>query len=363
MKKLFYLLVLALILGLVLAGCSLLSNISQVPTTEQSGITYLTKSFSNLVGQWHFYDNALDSSVNSNDGDVHGATYVDGKFGRALSFDGVDDYVDCGNDASLDITTAITIEAWVYPRSAGKNNYGRITDKHPAPCLLVGPNGQLRWFGDIGGISVDKAVCTDCVSWNSWHHLALTYDMNEATPTIRGYVDGELKGTITGYSGPLSTTSVHLTIGNSLEEGTAYYLNRAFDGLIDEVRIWNTALSLDQLGKVYDFDGFFRPIDNDGVNAAKAGRAIPVKFSLNGDQGSDIFESGYPKSIPITCNGEESEGQIEETVTAGDSSLNYDADADQYIYVWKTDESWMGCRRLEVKLKDGTSYFADFKFK
>ncbi len=54
---------------------------------------------------------------------------------------------------------------------------------------------------------------------------------------------------------------------------------------------------------------------------------------------------------------------IEETVTAGSSSLNYDAAADQYIYVWKTDKNWAGtCRQLQVKLADGMQYVANFKF-
>ncbi|RLI91232.1 MAG: hypothetical protein DRO95_04750, partial [Candidatus Altiarchaeales archaeon] len=57
---------------------------------------------------------AVDISKYGNDGTIYGATWTDGKFGKALSFDGVDDYVDCGNDSSLDITDAITIEAWIY---------------------------------------------------------------------------------------------------------------------------------------------------------------------------------------------------------------------------------------------------------
>jgi len=71
MKKLSYLIVLALILGLVLTGCTLLSNIGQTPTSEQSGITYLTKSPGSLVGLWHFDETsgttATDSS-GANDG-------------------------------------------------------------------------------------------------------------------------------------------------------------------------------------------------------------------------------------------------------------------------------------------------------
>ena len=348
MKKLIYLIVLALILGLVLTGCTLLSNIGQAPATDQSGVAYLTKGLSSgLVGLWSFEEGedptiAYDSSGNNNDGAIYEAIYNPDQWGgNALSFDGVDDYVDCGNDASLNITTAITIEAWVYPRSAGLNNYGRITDKHPAPCLLVGPNGQLRWFGDIGGISVDKAVCTDCVSWNNWHHLALTYDMSEATPTIRGYVDGELKGTITGYNGPLSITSVHLAIGNSLEEGTAYYLNRAFDGLIDEVRIWNTALSPstieDHAAGIYGFNGLMAPYAPPEEKTFKFGRTIPLKWQYT-DFNSNVVDSvdAYPVveyQFAGTGNGG---GDLELTEDPGLSGLRYNIDTKTWQFNWQT---------------------------
>jgi len=122
---------------------------------------------------------------------------------------------------------------------------------------------------------------------------------------------------------------------------------------------------------IYTFFGFFRPVDNPGefnnvVNVAKAGRAIPVKFSLSGYQGMDIFAEGYPRSRAISCDMNSELDDIEEeiTVTAGGSSLKYEATTDQYIYVWKTDKNWTGsCRRLEVKLNDGTSHFANFTFK
>ena len=58
---------------------------------------------------------AKDESGYGNDGIIHGATWTTGISGKALSFDGIDDYIDCGNDASLDIADEITIEAWMYP--------------------------------------------------------------------------------------------------------------------------------------------------------------------------------------------------------------------------------------------------------
>jgi hypothetical protein len=116
----------------------------------------------------------------------------------------------------------------------------------------------------------------------------------------------------------------------------------------------------------YHFTGFFAPIDNlPVVNLAKAGSAIPVKFSLGGDWGLNIFAVGYPKSTNIECGASALSDDTEITVTAGGSSLSYDPLTNQYNYVWKTDKKWAAgtCRQLVVMLADGTSHIANFKFK
>ncbi|HEU5103883.1 MAG TPA: PxKF domain-containing protein [Roseiflexaceae bacterium] len=124
-------------------------------------------------------------------------------------------------------------------------------------------------------------------------------------------------------------------------------------------------LSLDLTTFSYSFSGFFHPVDNlPTLNQVNAGRAIPVKFSLSGDQGLDIFMSGYPASQRIDCDSSLPTDMVEETVTAGSSSLSYDAATDTYTYVWKTSKSWAGtCRQLNVKLADGSDHFANFKLK
>jgi len=95
----------------------------------------------------------------------------------------------------------------------------------------------------------------------------------------------------------------------------------------------------------------------------KAGSAIPVKFSLGGDQGLNIFEAGYPKSQTMVCDSTAPVDGIEETVTTGLSGLSYDASTNTYTYVWKTEKEWAGsCRQLVVKLNDGTFHRANFKF-
>jgi len=115
----------------------------------------------------------------------------------------------------------------------------------------------------------------------------------------------------------------------------------------------------------FDFEGFFSPVDNlPTLNAMKAGRGVPVNFSLNGDRGLDVFAEGFPKSQQVACDSTAEVDGIEETVTAGGSSLSYDANVDQYTYVWKTEKAWVGtCRQMVVKLEDDSFHRANFRFK
>ena len=116
---------------------------------------------------------------------------------------------------------------------------------------------------------------------------------------------------------------------------------------------------------VYRFTGFFAPVNNTPtLNRVNAGAAVPVKFSLAGDQGLGIFEPGSPSSAALSCDTSEAVDDVEETVTASTSELHYDAVADQYVYVWKTDSAWTGaCRVLRLRLDDGSVRTAYFKFK
>jgi hypothetical protein len=99
------------------------------------------------------------------------------------------------------------------------------------------------------------------------------------------------------------------------------------------------------------------------LNVVNAGRAIPVKWSLGGDYGLNIFVTGSPASQRIDCDSSAPFDTIEETTNAGSSGLSYDASSDRYIYVWKTDKVWAGtCRRLILTFEDGTTKEANFKF-
>jgi uncharacterized repeat protein (TIGR01451 family) len=115
----------------------------------------------------------------------------------------------------------------------------------------------------------------------------------------------------------------------------------------------------------YNFTGFFSPIDNPPVvNQVNSGQSIPIKFSLGGNQGMNIFAAGSPSSVQINCNTNDPISDVQEIETPGSSGLTYEAGSNQYKYIWKTEKSWKNqCRTLTVTLRDGTVHTAKFKFK
>lgn len=114
----------------------------------------------------------------------------------------------------------------------------------------------------------------------------------------------------------------------------------------------------------FPFAGFFQPVANrPTINLMNAGRAVPIKFSLAGNQGLSIFPAGYPASQQVTCDTGAPIDTVEQTMTGGGSSLSYDPGSDTYNYVWKTDKAWAGtCRTFDLQLTDGTNHTATFKF-
>jgi hypothetical protein len=115
----------------------------------------------------------------------------------------------------------------------------------------------------------------------------------------------------------------------------------------------------------YEWEGFFPLVENPPtLNEVNAGRAIPLKFSLGGDMGLEIFAEGFPASQHIDCESGAALGAMEETTPAEGSDLSYDETTGQYTYTWKTEREWEGtCRQLTVGLSDGSEHIALFRFK
>ncbi len=113
----------------------------------------------------------------------------------------------------------------------------------------------------------------------------------------------------------------------------------------------------------YAFNGFFAPVNNlPVVNTVRAGQTVPVKFSLSGNFGLGVLQGGIATSVSIGCTSGVLD-PVEVTVTnPGASQFTYDPVSDVYQFNWKTERAWAGsCRRLLVRLDDGTLQTADFR--
>jgi hypothetical protein len=115
----------------------------------------------------------------------------------------------------------------------------------------------------------------------------------------------------------------------------------------------------------YTFGGFLAPVQSLPTrNLISAGAAIPVRFHLTGGDGLSILDTGSPASQQLACSTGSPLAVVEETTTAGGSSLSYHAPTSVYTYVWKTDRAWAGsCRQLILHFNDGSSQVLQFEFK
>lgn len=179
----------------------------------------------------------VDSSGRNHHGSISGAVWAPGFAGNALSFDGIDDLVTIADTSSLDLTSGMTIEAWVRP--ADRNGWSTIVAKeqsgsHNVYSLYASDdtNQPPVSYAAIGG-DEPSARGNSLLPLNTWSHLVATYDGQR----MRLYVNGTQVSS-TAVSGAIGTSNSPLRIG-----GNAVYADEYFRGLIDEVRIYNRSLS------------------------------------------------------------------------------------------------------------------------
>lgn len=220
------------------------------PSTKTQAITVkatTTASSSNngLVAAYNFEEGygatIVDASGKGNHGITRGTVRVSkGKFGQAASFDGIDDWITVNDSATLDLTTGMTLEAWVYPTAPMSGWRAVVNKEQPngfGAAYYLAANSDLNQpEAAIYTTAWNKLYGGPMVSANQWTHLAGTYD----GATFKLYVNG------VQVSSQPQTGSIDVTTG-VLRIGGNDYWGEFFKGYIDEVRVYNRALNASEI--------------------------------------------------------------------------------------------------------------------
>lgn len=187
----------------------------------------------------------IDYSGKGNDGTIVGATKIyNGRFGEGLLFDGINDIVNCGDDASMKPVDAITLEAWVYKNQLITNQVfiGNFGGAGNQAFILYSWSGDPSFTMSLiaDDLSVAEVWSTE-IEANRWYHVVGTYDKANLIIYVNGIVNDSA-----AFSETLDDTTADIIIGNTAGDyGT-------FDGMMDEVRIYNRALKAWEIRALYE---------------------------------------------------------------------------------------------------------------
>ncbi len=223
-----------------------------------------------IVAGWDF-DGDLEDGIGDNDGEFWGApaknkpVYVKGRFGRAIEFDGIDDYIEIPDDESFHLPYGLTVAAWININVGGD---------HAAICWKgeqIGWGANFSWrvcttsdtgmtWGRCRAGSEDYFATSDVLpGTGQWVHVAMTCMSPDAPTNQRAYVNGEDITNVTDQPGNLTAKppflifeDVPVLIGVGLSVGGEVGNDTYFNGLIDDLGIWDRGLTVEEIEEVMD---------------------------------------------------------------------------------------------------------------
>ncbi len=210
-----------------------------------------------LLGYWSFeynsstgiYDNSTHKNIGSFTGNNFGSDNITtGKFGKALEFDGQDDYIAITDGSEFNGLEELTLSAWIYQRGL-TGSYNKILSKRGGSSnfwfIATKSEGLYACVASSGSYT-----CTDSypVEENEWHHVVLTFKNSDQIQRV--YYDGNLV-LANSTTGSLAAFSASPTIGRDSDLGSGN-----FYGAIDEALIFDRALSQQEVRSLYDNKNF-----------------------------------------------------------------------------------------------------------
>ena len=241
-----------------------------------------------LVAYYALENNANDSSGNGLDGTIVGdPVFVEGAVGMGLQLDGVDDYVDLGNDPLFDLTEQVTLSLWVNTQDIGNTQNNPWLGKGDTSYMIKGhrEGNQIEFF-IYDGTWITAHADVGPEFNGDWHHAAGTFDGEQ----LKIYVDGELSVT-TDHVGGISPDTYNVAIGTNTQSG-----GRFSESIVDEAKIYSRALSE---GEILYLAGFRAPVDpgTDGLVAHYAFENDTTDSSGNGLDGTIIGDATFAEGV------------------------------------------------------------------
>lgn len=240
-----------------------------------------------LVGRWDFDEGsgpiAHDTSGQGNHGQLHGPIWVQQGSGYALSFDGVNDYVDCGNRTNLDLTEAVSLEAWVNPGALPAAEPMIVGKYYDSYGLTYYKDGNLWFYISGGGNHLSGRL-----EIGVWSHVVATFDGT----TMTLYINGEKVASKQSKASTIASGKnfwMGVLRADSSAQGLGYSIH--WRGRLDRVRVYNRPLSEEEV-----FHHYKQAAGEYGVDTTWFDRLRVVLYPFRAEQrllalwdGSGIF--------------------------------------------------------------------------
>jgi hypothetical protein len=264
---------------------------------------------SGLMGYWPFCGNANDESGNANNGTVNGATLTTDRFGNAnsaYSFDGVDDLISIPDSNTLSITNNITMSAWVYVNSDNQNYHSILSKRlngnwsyNLSLSYYFGPGGSPTEVNKVFsgrrnnfGAQTEYKFSNDPIVFGQWFQITVKIENNVITFYKNGIDMGvNLYGN--QFTIPMINQAIGLTIGSNGDGG------EWFNGKIDDIGIWNRALTPQEITNLYNANQCITNItvtDTLIINVGQLSFTNPVTWANN------ITIAPNPASTEVNIN-------------------------------------------------------------
>ena len=262
-----------------------------------------------LVGYWPFNGNANDEIGNGNNGTVNGATLTTDRFGnsdRAYSFDGINDLISIPDSNTLSITNNITMSAWVYVNSDNQNYHSILSKRlngnwsyNLSLSYYFGPGGSPTEVNKVfsgrrnnSGAQLEYKFSDEPIVFGQWFQITIKIENNVITFYKNGIDMGvNLYGN--QFTIPMINQAIGLTIGSNGDGG------EWFNGKLDDIGIWNRALTQQEITNLYNVNQCLTNItvtDTLIINVGQLSFNDPVTWANN------ITIAPNPASSQININ-------------------------------------------------------------